>query len=318
MTAALSDHWTDYWSRGNLTSLPQDFTANYDGEVAAFWHRAFSELDNTGRMIDLCTGNGAIALLAADYSMRENPGIEIVAVDAAMIDPEAIAEKHPEQAVLLQRISFISDCRVEEIDLPEASFDLVSSQYGIEYCEWGEAARQVVRLLKPGGKLVMVNHTATSDIMQFMEQEHREYLMLEKSGFFSAISGYLESTTDFNKLRNILGDLHANLSRVLERGGTPLFRSVHSMLGGLLAMDETSLDQGRNHLAEYYAQTRYGFDRLADMLRVNYAIQSEDSWYRVFESAGLELVDSGEIRYRGQHHAGGFLIFRKPIAGGAG
>jgi len=313
-----SDHWSDYWSRGSLTSLPQDFSANYDGEVAAFWKGAFSELDDAGRMIDLCTGNGAIALLAAEYSASKKSDIEIVAVDAATISPDAIAAKYPDQAELLKRIQFISDCKVEDIDLPGASFDLVSSQYGIEYCDWGKAANQVVRLLKPGGRLVMVNHTATSDIMQFMEQEHREYSMLEKSGFFSAINGYLENSIDFNGMRTILVNLHRNLSRVLERGGTPLFRSVHSMLSGLLAMDQHKLEQGRNHLEEYYGQTRYGFDRLIDMLRVNHAIQSDDAWYRVFELAGLELVELGEIRYRGQHHAGGFLIFEKPLADGAG
>ena len=82
MNATQSDHWSDYWSRGSLTSLPQDFAANYDGEVAEFWQGAFSGLDDTGRMIDLCTGNGAIALLAAEYFASEKPDIEIVAVDA--------------------------------------------------------------------------------------------------------------------------------------------------------------------------------------------------------------------------------------------
>jgi len=315
MTAAQSDHWSDYWSQGCLTSLPQDFDANYDGEVAAFWLDAFREIPVPGRMIDLCTGNGAIALLAAEFSIREDSDLEIVAVDAASISSDAIAEKYPDQLEPLQKIRFISDCRVEDIQLPSDSFDLVSSQYGIEYCVWEQAAHQVFRLLKPGGQLVMVNHTATSDIMKFMEQEHQEYSMLKKSGFFSSIDGYLQGKIQYGSMHSTLSNLYGILSRVLQNGGPPLFRSVHAMLKGALSLNELALEQRRVHLQKYYAQTRYGFDRLTDMLRVNHAIQSDPEWYSVFESAGLELLDSGEIRYHGQHHAGGFLKFRKPEPG---
>ena len=53
-----------------MTSLPQDFAANYDGEVAEFWQAAFAQVPPAGRMIDLCTGNGAIALLAVAYANK--------------------------------------------------------------------------------------------------------------------------------------------------------------------------------------------------------------------------------------------------------
>ncbi|MFT5141280.1 MAG: ubiquinone/menaquinone biosynthesis C-methylase UbiE [Lysobacterales bacterium] len=308
-----SNHWSDYWSRGCLTSLPQDFASNYDGEVAVFWQAVFHSLQVSGRMLDVCTGNGAIALLAAEFCLKRESDIEIVAVDAASISTAVIAQKFPEQAELLQRITFISDTRIEDLALPTASFDLVTSQYGIEYCDWDQAATQVYRLLKPGGQLVMVNHTASSDIMRFMEQEHQEYSMLEKSGFFSVIGGYLLQEVDYNTFRATLEMLHANLTKVLERGGgPPLFQSVHGMLSGVLALDQLSLDERRTHLESYYIQARHGFDRLADMLRVNHAIASNPEWFKVFESAGLQMVDSGEIRYQQKHHAGGFLKFIKP------
>ena len=66
-------------------------------------------------------------------------------------------------------------------------------------------------------------------------------------------------------------------------------------------MDRATLDKGRPHLESYFAQTKFGFDRLNDMLRVNHAIGADPGWHRVFESAGLELGESGEIRYRGEH-----------------
>lgn len=315
MTTRQSDHWSDYWSRACLTSLPQDFARNYDGEVAQFWNGIFAETPENGVMVDLCTGNGAIALLAAAYAAQQEHELSITAVDAATIRPDVIAGHFPEQADLISKVNFVGDSRVEDLDFEEGSFDLVTSQYGVEYCDWQLVASQVARLLKEGGRLVMVNHTATSDIMRFMEQEHQQYGMLEKAGFFSSIEGYLAGSTDYTALRSTLEDLYRNLNQVVQHGGPPLFRSVHGMLAGVLSMDSQALQKGRQHLEAYYAQTRHGFDRLADMLRVNLAIQADPQWYSVFESAGLELQESGELLYRGKHHAGAWFKFVKPTTG---
>ena len=312
MATGKSDHWSEYWSRGCLTSLPQDFSANYDGEVAEFWQRVFCSISHLDRMIDLCTGNGAIALLAADYAQKKAPGLNITAVDAATVSPQAILQKYPAQARLLDRIRFIDNCRVEDIDLPASTFDLVTSQYGIEYCDWQLAAVKVQQLLKPGGRLVLVTHTATSDIMKFMEQEQREYTQLEQLRFFSAIKGYLSQEISFAQLRSRLARIQVEIGSIFSKSGSPLFRSVLGMLAGALQMDQAALEKERVHLEEYYAQIRHGFDRLTDMLRVNHAIRSDPDWYRVFVTAGLELEDSGEIRYKGRHHAGSFFIFTKP------
>jgi SAM-dependent methyltransferase len=313
MTDTPSEHWSDYWSRGCLTSLPQDFAINYDGEVAAFWHAAIRALPPGGRMIDLCTGNGAIALLAAAFGQANDRPIEITAVDAAQVSPEAIVERFPEQARLLEDIRFISPCRIEELEL-EAQFDLATSQYGIEYCDWEPAAARVAQLLKPGGRLLMVCHSAGSDIMAYMEREQREFQQLEALGFFSAIRGYLDRKTGHAGLVAALRAVQSELQKEFSRSGSPLYRSVLEMLKGALAMPEARLDNSRAHLEAYYLQTRHGFDRLADMLRVNQALKDDPGWTRVFEAAGLIAEESGQIRYRGQHHAGDFHAFRKPQA----
>ena len=158
----------------------------------------------------------------------------------------------------------------------------------------------------------MVNHTATSDILKFMEREHQEYALLEQLNLFGAIRGYLQNKIDFNSLRDTLANAQAELGRIFAKTGSPLFQSVLGTLAGILNLNEQELENKGLHLEEYYAQIRHGFDRLPDMLRVNRAIQSDPGWFRVFETAGLDLRDSGEIRYRGKHHAGGYLIFRKP------
>ena len=64
--------WSDYWAAGNLTSLPSDFAHNYDGEIKAFWFKIFDDLPDKSAILDVCTGNGAVAYLALDFAKANN------------------------------------------------------------------------------------------------------------------------------------------------------------------------------------------------------------------------------------------------------
>jgi len=314
MTENTADHWSDYWSLGCLTSLPQDFKANYDGEVRAFWESQFETTPTGGSLIDLCTGNGAVALLAAGFALSRNRALEVTAVDAATVRPDIIATRFPDQATLLDRIRFISGVRVETLDL-EQQFDLVTSQYGIEYCDHESAAASVARLLKPGGRLVMVCHSAGSDIMAFMQRECEEYALLEELGLFEAIGAYLAKEIPHRELAEALQQVQARLYPEFQARESSLFRSVLETVGGILAMPSGRLEASGAHLQAYHDRVRHGKDRLEDMLRVNRDLAAHPDWVDVFEKAGLEASGSGEIRYRGSHHAGDYFMYSKPRAG---
>ncbi|HEY9119557.1 MAG TPA: hypothetical protein VIN33_07345, partial [Marinobacter sp.] len=64
----LVDRLRNYWRQGHLTSLPCGFSLNYDGEFLQFWHQQFALLGAGACVLDVCSGNGSIALLARDYS----------------------------------------------------------------------------------------------------------------------------------------------------------------------------------------------------------------------------------------------------------
>jgi len=306
-----SDHWSDYWSRGCLTSLPQDFAGNYDGEVAAFWSQAFSSIPAHGSVVDLCTGNGAIALLAARYARDSGVGFSVTGVDAAEIHAAATGQQFPDQAELLKSIRLIPNTRVEDLELPGEQFELVTSQYGLEYCDWAAAAETVHGLLRPGGRLVLVCHSATSDIMGYMEQEQREYALLQEKGFFDSTRAYLDTALDDAQYRSALQSVGAEVAKQAMIKPSPLFNSVLTMLQGVLNLGAEELAERRLQLEAYHAQMQHGFARLEDMLRVNRAIQANPEWYKVFEGDGLKCIQSGELRYRGKHHAGAFYRFEK-------
>lgn len=313
MQANSPSHWSDYWAGGNLTSLPQDFSVNYDAETGAFWTAVFQALPDQACMLDLCTGNGAIALLACEYADIQGLNLKITAVDAADIDPGIVAGKFPTQAGLLKRINFIGNQRVEDLNLPDAGFDLVSSQYGIEYCDWPRAAVQVTRMLRPGGRFVFVSHASSSDVLKYMENESREYDLLAALNFLTSIRRYLDGALAYRKLHQVLEKTWVRLQQEQKQSGSPLLASMLGMLTSVLPMDETTLRQFNANLELFYRHTDNGRARLEDLLRVNRAIANDPGWYRVFENHGLDLHETGEIFHLGKHHSGTYYSFVKPV-----
>lgn len=307
-----SDHWSVYWARGALTSLPEDFAVNYDGEIRQFWRSQFEQVPDGGRILDVCTGNGAIALLAAEATASRSQLPEILAVDAATIRPAVVAERFPDHRSPLERIGFIPDTRFEELDLGDESVDLISSQYGIEYCELERAAGKVARLLRHGGRLVMVCHAVSSDMLKTMEIEHRDYRHLDRLRLLERVEAFLDGELDPERLRRALARVRAELKGHARTAHSPLLRYAVNMIEGTLSMSDAAIEQARPHYRDFVTQLASGRDRLADMLRVNRLISENERWFEAFEDAGLAFVESGRIRYQGSHDVGRFFVMRKP------
>jgi len=307
-----SEHWSEYWSAGRLTSLPDDFAHNYDGEIAEFWSARFAEVPEGGQVVDLCTGNGAIALLAAAYFRSRGRDAGVLAVDAARISPEAVGKAHPDVQELIGSVTFLGESPVESLALPEGSADLVTSQYGIEYCDWDAAARKVAALLKPGGQLALVCHAATSEIVETMQTEAAGYARLAALDFPRTVRRFLSGTLSYARFRKHLEKVRGDLVASWRLTGAPLYAFVLRMIDGVLSMNEERLRGHRLQLAGFSRQLALGEARLADMLRVNQAIHDQPEWYRVFERSGLELLDTREILYQGRHRSGRACRFAKP------
>ena len=87
------DEWTQFWRRGSVTTFERSGNPNYDGEIREFWQLQFGALPRGARVVDLATGNGAVALLAAEYSSKNRMQFEINALDKAEIRPQRDLER---------------------------------------------------------------------------------------------------------------------------------------------------------------------------------------------------------------------------------
>lgn len=304
-------HWSQYWAGGALTSLPDDFRENYDGELAAFWHAQFDQLPEQAAILDVCTGNGAVALLAAQWALdHERPDWRVSAVDAAHIDPAVIARHWPAQAPALAWVSFIPDTPLERLDLPAASIDLVTSQYGLEYCDLEQAVPRLAAVLKPGGRLAMLAHAMSSAMVATMAVERRDYAVIEALGFLQLLKRWSSGLLDANAIRSGLQMTGRALSRD-ETARSPLVVQVLQACRTLIPLSPGQLLAQKKNAGLYLEQLKAGQLRSEDMLRVNRQIGQSDDWLEWFESAGLELLEARDLRYQGDHHVGTARVWRK-------
>lgn len=312
MSESQSQHWTNYWSFGYLTSLPQDFESNYDGELSAFWSQQFNQLRAGARVLDVCTGNGAVALLAARFSRQYDRRFQITALDAAIPNPQALGSRFGDLSQLISKINFVSGVALEEVNTEQAEVDLVTSQYGIEYCDWEQAAQQVYDLLKPGGRLALIAHETSSEILETMETERGEYRALEDLGLFSVIKAFLSYELGFEEFSQQLKDLMDGLAELQKSAGSPLYLTTFKALEPLVKMDEWTIRQQQAKLAGFLQNLEHARGRLEDMFRVNSAIEADADWVNVFSARGLKRVDNGTILYQNQHRCGQYYCFQKP------
>ena len=217
--------WKSYWASGNLHSCVTSYDGNYSGAIGAFWADAFSGLATQSRVLDLATGNGAIPKLLHGFKGAD---VQIDAVDAAQIAPPwHMPAEH-------SHIRFHSGIWMEHLPFIDASFDMVCSQFGIEYAERPAAWLEALRVLKRNGRLCCVVHHADSVVTRIaaQEQAHCEWLvgsdgllqaalrlapwwLLRRQGELAA-----QSNGEAEAARARFNEVQVRLAQRIEQGGT--------------------------------------------------------------------------------------------------
>ncbi|WP_457674899.1 class I SAM-dependent methyltransferase [Thiolapillus sp.] len=172
-----AEQWGDWWRNRSLTSFHGHFRHNYDGSLRLFWEERFATLPRGAAILDLATGNGALALLAAEYSATHDRNFRITGIDYATIRPESLQEDHP----LLADIRFLGNTPMENTGLEDASQDLVMSQFGFEYGNMPATIREIRRLLRPGGCFSAMIHHRDSAVLEQAREALAQTKRCEKS-----------------------------------------------------------------------------------------------------------------------------------------
>lgn len=159
-------HWTDFWQHArSLNSFSEgEQGSGYSGELANLWQAQSSQLSSAHRVLELGCGNGALAALIKASTAAQGQTPEIVATDAADIDPLNSLQDEPDLLKKIQGIDFKGKINMEQTELAAQSFDLIVSQFAFEYSNIERTLVEVERLLTAQGKAVLVCHHADSSI----------------------------------------------------------------------------------------------------------------------------------------------------------
>lgn len=150
--------WDRFWKYDRLSSfLSSPGAPNYGPAIADGWRAFFSSLPDGARVLDLATGNGAIAVMA----VAADKAFTVTGADLAAVEPTAFVSRNRAE---LAQVRFLANTPAEALPLPDSSFDAVVSQYGVEYSNLTRSIPEAVRILAPGGRLRFAIHAANGAV----------------------------------------------------------------------------------------------------------------------------------------------------------
>lgn len=142
---ANAEGWSDYWrEEGRKGEVFVDADGNKHPALTQFWQQKFEDLPTDARIVDIASGAGSI--------FAELDSLDKYELHANDLSPAAIE-------LLTERMPSVTAIVAGAARLPydDGSFDLVVSQFGIEYA--GEAAfGEAARLVSADGRLVALVH----------------------------------------------------------------------------------------------------------------------------------------------------------------
>ncbi len=153
----MSNYWSQYWQQGHLTSFGEDIKDNYEGELKAVWDGFFVQLSEEDRVLDIGTGNGAVVALALAHNKA---GCQFVGIDYAKLNI------NNQQLLESTNASFKEHVSVENLPFETESYNMVTSQFAIEYTDLTKSVAEIARVLKFNGTFQLVCHHEQSSIVK--------------------------------------------------------------------------------------------------------------------------------------------------------
>ena len=211
----MSEHWSEYWEQGHITSFGDAFKMNYQGEIKALWQSFSRTLDEHSKVLDIGTGNGAVIELIQSVSQHECVGIDLATINDKVTK---LIDGH-----------FISNVSVEKMPFKVAEFDVVISQFALEYSDVELSLNEIFRVLKSKGRLHLVCHHKSSIIVEpnrkILEASLavKEYVLADLKGLVNALINNNPNNIYKEKIEQFISSFKSFEKASLEATNFPAF-----------------------------------------------------------------------------------------------
>lgn len=270
--------WGDLWRRGVLHSCAAGIDGNYDGAIAAFWSNCYQALNAGDRVVDLATGNGALALLAKQDALRREMPLEIHGVDLAPIRP---TEHLDGGADLMAGIHFHSGIDMAQLPFADASVSLVCSQFGFEYAASPAVVAEIVRVLTDDGRACLVMHSHDSLVARTAPAQRAgiDYLLTAPLSEHLTAIAHLIADAPGGAARRALAD-----SAAAEHARTTFNASVEALLARVDELPDAHVLQQATLQVRHVLEAASRGDRSA-------MTQQLADWRASLEAERIRLLD---------------------------
>lgn len=321
--------WSRYWASGALHSCPGSFRGNYDGSLSAYWLETFAGLTPGQRVLDLCTGNGAIPRWLMGLDGGVDRGLEVDAVDLAALKTDWVQSLAESQR---QRLRIRAGVNAEALPFADACMDLVTSQYGIEYASLDRVFAEIVRVLKPGGRLQLLMHHAGSRPVQMGAVEAQALLQhLAPDGLLAAAAGllpYLHAARDpslrdqlahnpqAEQARQQYNVAQQRIAQSLSQNtlAAPLLQDLRNQVQQVLQIAQIgTLEQATQAFQKVLALWQEAALRLAELVSVAADDATMQQRIQHLQALGFSALTLTPVHYQ-QHLMGWALKAVKPVS----
>lgn len=287
--------WAGRLSGGPQFTMPLDSSAGR--ALEAFWRQLSANAPIGARVLEIGCGGGHVSLWAA----QSGRGLRIVASDL---------HDHPEGVHHHPSIQFVGGARAEALPFADASFDLVVSNFAVEYGRPGEAYPELVRVLAPQGGAALILHSADSAVTANSRFALETFGAFEESGIPGRMREAAALRADHLSRRKLLKEvLQSRAATPAQPPAGAYFRIAEALLRGEPSgrRDLDALDEDvAMRLAFYRDQLRVALD--------GRAFQSLCGWFSS-QGFGVKAMEiNGADPTAPPEKVGWILLVERPAA----
>jgi SAM-dependent methyltransferase len=284
--------WSEYWTTDGASG---EVFVNARGEkhpyLAEYWKKKFEGLEKGDRIIDLASGAGSVF-----GQLPDDHGLDLHAVDVSLEALGVLRSRIPGTTTVV--------CAADSVPYQDHMFDLVVSQFGIEYAgieAFGEAARLVSR----GGSLIALCHIRDGYIDSNNRAQLAEAMLAVETGFIDKAIALSEAafSTDNDAQAKARGEF-IPAERQLAAAVARQKIGIHAHLyQGFRQLFEERQCYALSDITNWLSEMRADLDRNIDRLtRIREVALSADDMIRVEEmltAQGLQDVSYGSFETPG-------------------
>ncbi len=311
------DPWDSYWANSKRVG-EVGVGGPKDEALQQFWSAFFVALLSAGasqpRILDLGSGDGAVAGFALEAAASESHAIEVHCLD---LSPAALS-------LVKRQFPAIVPLCASAADIPTANgrFHAVVSQFGMEYAGI-DAVAETARVLSPGGRFAAVLHQRGGAIFEECQAIAEALQATQDSGVLDAFSTFLKSAcalrdghgtqAEFAAADKALAPCVQALEAVLRRVGR---EGAGGMIFGIYSDIAHMYQRPYNYSADDVAQWAHRVEgellafehRMRAMTDAALDEAGLNNWRRELDLAGVELAPSATLAMGPQQRSAAWIL----------